>query len=596
MTAQRAALIPLFLAWATAIVPADDARNAEVESAVREFLSPGSILLPIGVTSRGTLIWCVAPADALLPSQRKLRSVIVAGLDGDPEAVAELATNRQSPLLGRDSETRARAWIPIAHPDAWYDRRHSAAAPPPLRFPPQGPAYHTAGEVEAAVLSRFVEWFAPDAVIEIRGAADPHLQRSRERGSVQRDNAALAAHAAGRGDAGRLDVPAASIPVNLLAADSSTLDAPTRDYINLSALSDDAGHSRTATHAIARLQRSPDEVVQRLLNHYGHNLERVMYQPALALVARLEFAERSGDAAQAQAVRDVLEPWLSGDKAALPEKWTGSHLAGHLVFAAWASRAGAPSDARGISLVRRAADQAFDADGRPLEAMPTHNEMSDAVFMACPILTAAGRLTGEEKYFDMAGRHFEFMQTLCLREDGLYRHSPLCEAPWGRGNGFPALGLAMCLSDLEPTALSALPAEAARAAARLRGTMLAAFDAHLRALLDHQDPSGAWRQVIDHPGAYRELTATCMITFAMARGVRLGWLDEATFAPAIDRAWDAIQLRVYDDGVLIDVCTGTGKQKTLRDYLDREAILGPDERGGAMALLAALEMARYRER
>ena len=48
--------------------------------------------------------------------------------------------------------------------------------------------------------------------------------------------------------------------------------------------------------------------------------------------------------------------------------------------------------------------------------------------------------------------------------------------------------------------------------AAIREEMLAAYRAHLTALLPHQDPTGTWRQVIDHPGSYRELTATSMIT------------------------------------------------------------------------------------
>ena len=56
-------------------------------------------------------------------------------------------------------------------------------------------------------------------------------------------------------------------------------------------------------------------------------------------------------------------------------------------------------------------------------------------------------------------------------------------------------------------------------------------------------------------------------------------------------SWPAINQRVGTDGHLIDVCTGTGKQKNLRAYLDRPALLGKDSRGGAMALLAATEMA-----
>ena len=60
----------------------------------------------------------------------------------------------------------------------------------------------------------------------------------------------------------------------------------------------------------------------------------------------------------------------------------------------------------------------FDKDGKALPIMPFHNEMSDAVFMAGPILAATGKLTGERKYFDAAATHFASMRTLCLRRDG----------------------------------------------------------------------------------------------------------------------------------------------------------------------------------
>jgi len=38
------------------------------------------------------------------------------------------------------------------------------------------------------------------------------------------------------------------------------------------------------------------------------------------------------------------------------------------------------------------------------------------------------------------------------------------------------------------------------------------------------------------------------------------------------------------------VCTGTGAGPTKRYYFDRPAITGADDRGGAMALTAALDM------
>ena len=80
----------------------------------------------------------------------------------------------------------------------------------------------------------------------------------------------------------------------------------------------------------------------------------------------------------------------------------------------------------------------------------------------------------------------------------------------------------------------------------------------------------------------------------MARGVRLGWIDRATYEPVIDRGWSAVAARVNADGTVKDVCSGTGAQPTREYYLTRPAVNGADDRGGAMALLAAIEVAMLR--
>jgi rhamnogalacturonyl hydrolase YesR len=203
--------------------------------------------------------------------------------------------------------------------------------------------------------------------------------------------------------------------------------------------------------------------------------------------------------------------------------------------------------------------------------------MSDAVFMACPLLAKAGKLTHERKYFGLALRHLEFMQKLCLRPDGLYRHSPLDQAAWGRGNAFPALGLALTLSDLPP-------------ADPVFPTILASYRNHMKALAPFQDENGMWREVIDVPGSYSEFSATAMIALAMVRGIRSGWLDRTQYQPRVDRAWRALRMRISADGRLVDVCESTGKQPSLEAYLNRAAILDRDPRGGGMALLLATEL------
>jgi rhamnogalacturonyl hydrolase YesR len=325
----------------------------------------------------------------------------------------------------------------------------------------------------------------------------------------------------------------------------------------------------------SRLNRTPRQVAEQLAAVYGHKLDQVAYIPALPLVTKLRLSELTSDAQHADEVRTIVEPYLRGEKSPIPK--SGSQQAGHLVFAELAARATGPDRQRWIELCRAAADQIFGEDGRPLPIMPYHNEMSDAVFMAGPILAATGKLTGEQKYFDAAATHFASMRKLCLRSDGLYRHSPLCEAAWGRGNGFPALGLALALGDW-PDGM-------------VKQELIGHFQKHLAALKPHQDATtGCWHQVIDHPESYDEYSCTCMIGFAIERGIRMGWLDQAEYQPSVDRAWRAILERTSPDGKLVNVCTGTGKQKTLEDYFARTAINGPDDRGGAMGLMFACEL------
>jgi rhamnogalacturonyl hydrolase YesR len=191
----------------------------------------------------------------------------------------------------------------------------------------------------------------------------------------------------------------------------------------------------------------------------------------------------------------------------------------------------------------------------------------------------AGTPTGERRYFDMAARHVAFMQQIVRRPDGLYRHQASAEAAWGRGNAFPALGLALTLSQF-PEGHADYP------------RLLATYRTHMAALARFQDENGMWRNVIDRPGAYPEYSATAMIAIAMLRGIRNGWIDRKTYEPLVQKAWKAILARTGADGRLVDVCESTGTRGLTDDgYLRRAAILGRDDRGGGMAMFFATELA-----
>jgi rhamnogalacturonyl hydrolase YesR len=81
---------------------------------------------------------------------------------------------------------------------------------------------------------------------------------------------------------------------------------------------------------------------------------------------------------------------------------------------------------------------------------------------------------------------------------------------------------------------------------------------------------------------------------AMSRGIRAGWLD-TSFVPIVERAWRGVAAHVAEDSTILDVCTSTGAGPTKRYYLDRTAVTGADDRGGAMALMAAVEVHTLRQ-
>ena len=98
-------------------------------------------------------------------------------------------------------------------------------------------------------------------------------------------------------------------------------------------------------------------------------------------------------------------------------------------------------------------------------------------------------------------------------------------------------------------------------------------------------------QILDFPGSYHEFTATCMAGYALARGLGRGWLDPS-YREALDRTWQGVSERIDGEGNVVDGCASTGVQENLKDYLDRPAIFGFDDRSGGMALWFAVEMER----
>jgi rhamnogalacturonyl hydrolase YesR len=301
------------------------------------------------------------------------------------------------------------------------------------------------------------------------------------------------------------------------------------------------------------------------------------YIPALAWSGALRLSVLAGDPQWGEKAKREMAPFLSGEKPAIATPYQLASLGGHIAFAdlALMERHAVAGD-----LARKAADLIVPSSGEDVVSFASR--WTDDMYMAGALLARVAALTGQEVYARAAVRLLTSYADRLQRPDGLFIHAAGGPHAWGRGNGFAALGLA--------DALTYLPAGTPD-----RARVLDVYRTHMKGLLTHQSDDGAWRQVVDDPASYRELTVTALTLSAMARGVRLSWLDRS-FVPAIDRAWTAVLARVGTDGTLRDVCASTGAGPTKEHYLTRPIVNGADDRGGGMVLLAALEIAELRRR
>jgi unsaturated rhamnogalacturonyl hydrolase len=474
----------------------------------------------IGLSTSGAPIEATVVAGSSVSSPTLL---LVGGLNGADQSSDTIARETVA-FENTPQNRRAFRLIAIARPNPDKEA---------LQLPPSGVAYRE--QITSHVLWRWIGTHAPDLVLV--AGPDPGLVDALSQNVVI--------------DIGR--IPARHVDASTRLLQSVTVGIPL---------------SSAHQEIERRLTRSPRALAEALARTYGLEFKQPTYIGAMALVSRLRLGERDE-------VARVLAPYLEGaqDSFARPSQ---SSLASHLLFFEYARRT---RDDRAKALVLRAAASGFTERGELREFMPLHGGWSDSLFMDVPILAMAGALTGERRYFDMAARHHAFMQQIVRRPDGLYRHQMSAEAAWGRGNAFPALGLALTLSEF-PKDHPDYP------------RLLESYRTHMAALARFQDENGMWRNVIDRPGAYPEYSATAMIATAMLRGVRNGWVDRATYESLIDKAWKAMVARTSDDGLLVDVCESTGTRgMTDLDYLRRTAILGRDDRGGGMAMFFATELA-----
>ncbi len=202
----------------------------------------------------------------------------------------------------------------------------------------------------------------------------------------------------------------------------------------------------------------------------------------------------------------------------------------------------------------------------------------DDMYMITALQLQAYRVTGEAKYLERTADSMVAYLRKLQQPSGLFFHAPDIPFYWGRGDGWVAVGMAELLRDL--------PAKH-----RHHKFVLAAYRKMMAALLSHQADNGMWRQLIDVPTSWEETSSTAMFTYAFVTGVKNGWLPEETYGPAARKSWIAVVGYLTPEGLLREVCVGTGKKNDIQHYLNRPRVTG-DTHGQAPMLWSATALLR----
>ena len=534
-----------------------------------------------GVTRADTRIAALVHPDAYADSADRHRILLVGCLSGSSEdAAASLAVLDAYARSRRLRNRIALSAIPCGNPDGLASG-NASGGDPSAGYPPEGGFFNHEIDPESRYLWRYVGFMAPDLVLEVR--AGDGGGEWRYSGTPNSATAALGASEMDDEDGGLLPALASGVPNGLgripgLRLTVSPSDGAVEPLTRLARALDARGVEKSPARAAldARRGRSPIDVASSLVPRYGDTLDPVIYTKGVAVSGRLRYGALTGEtAALAEGVEALVAPYLNGGEAWFGESAGGANHAGLV----WCDEMfAATGDARYRDLLVATADL---YRGNPLgePPPPCDPDYRTEDFFFCGALTGrAFALTGDESYLDIQTSFL--LNADIQQDDGLFWHCRSSPFHWGRGNGFAALGYAETLTHLPENHPS-------------RDALIESHKRHLAALRRLQRPSGMLPQLLDFAGSYQELTAVCMVGYAVARGLRLGWLDEShrDFAESL---WRAASERVGTDGAVVDGCTGTGAGDSRRFYLDRAAEFGQDDRTGNLALWFAVEMERLR--
>lgn len=192
-------------------------------------------------------------------------------------------------------------------------------------------------------------------------------------------------------------------------------------------------------------------------------------------------------------------------------------------------------------------------DGTLARNRPQDNTLwLDDMFMSVPALAQMGSYTGDVKYFDDAVKQVnQFSKRMFNEQKGIYMHGWVesmevhPQFHWARANGWAVMTMVELLEVL-PKNHPGYP------------QVLAQLQKHIAGLVQYQDGTGFWHQLLDRNDTYLETSATAIYAYSIARAINRGYVDKMTYAPAVLLAWNAVATKVNDKGQVEGTCVGTG--------------------------------------
>ncbi len=215
---------------------------------------------------------------------------------------------------------------------------------------------------------------------------------------------------------------------------------------------------------------------------------------------------------------------------------------------------------------------------------------ADDLYMSGPFLIRYALATGERKALDETARQFlMFKNYLFMDAERLvshvfdFKYGKPTLVPWGRGNGW-------CLFSLSEL-LEKLPDDHTA-----REELHAFFREMCAGVAALQGRSGMWHQVLNRPDAYEEASCTAMFAYAVARGVRFGWLDnQEEYTGVALKAWRGLTSEAIDrQGNVHGVCSGSRYSFSPDYYMyDLRTVIN-DNHGIGIMMLAGVEISRLK--